>query len=197
MLYSILKVIITGFIKVIAKTEVKNLEKLPQEGPVVLACNHTSYWDPVVLGVLLPRRLHFMAKEELFKIFLFGSLIKILGAFPVKRGKSDITAIKNSLKILKEGKVLCIFPEGTRSLKGELLDFESGITLLAYKGNAPIVPVGLKGARKLFPRGFRTKLELNIGDPIYIENPDKGKITNEQLEQITKQVHNKVKELLA
>ncbi|KJS22518.1 MAG: hypothetical protein VR72_05615 [Clostridiaceae bacterium BRH_c20a] len=196
MLYNFIKYLLGVIIFFLVKVEVKNLDKLPQEGPVLLACNHLSIWDPIMLGVYLPRKLHFMAKEELFKIFLVGNVIRRIGTFPVKRGAADRNAIREAIRVLKENKVLCMFPEGTRSKTGDLLDFQAGVTLIAQKGNAPIVPVGLKGTNEISIFSFKTKISLNIGEPIYLEQLTEGKMNSEQLEQITKLLHNQVKDLL-
>ena len=105
MLYNFIKYLLGVIIFFLVKVEVKNLDKLPQEGPVLLACNHLSIWDPIMLGVYLPRKLHFMAKEELFKIFLVGNVIRRIGTFPVKRGAADRNAIREAIRVLKENKV--------------------------------------------------------------------------------------------
>ncbi|KJS82702.1 MAG: hypothetical protein JM58_14040 [Peptococcaceae bacterium BICA1-8] len=196
MLYNFIKYLFGVIIFFLVKGEVKNLDKIPKEGPVLLACNHLSIWDPIVLGVYLPRKLHFMAKEELFKIFLVGNVVRRIGTFPVRRGAADRNAIREAVRVLKENKVLCMFPEGTRSKTGELLDFQAGVTLIAQKGNAPIIPVGLIGTNKISLFRFRTKVSLNIGEPIYLDQLTEGKLNSEQLEQITKLLHNQVKDLL-
>jgi len=196
MLYNFLKYLLGAIIYFFVKVKVKNLDKLPQEGPLLLACNHLSIWDPIVLGVYLPRKLHFMAKEELFKIFLVGNVVRRIGTFPVRRGAADRNAIREAVRILKKSKVLCMFPEGTRSKTGDLLDFQAGVTLIAQKSNAPIIPVGLKGTNKISFFSFKTKVHLNIGEPIYLEQLIEGKLSSGQLEQITKLLQNKVKDLL-
>jgi len=196
MLYNFIKKVFWFILLFLIRIEIKNSDRIPSTGPLVLASNHVSLWDPIILGVFLPRKLHFMAKEELFKIFLVGSIVRKLGTFPVKRGKADRNAIRESIKVLKSEKVLCIFPEGTRSKNGQLLDFLPGVTMIAQKGKAPLIPIGLKGTDNIFKKGFRTKIELNIGEPLYIENMYEGKITSEQLDKITIVLQNKVKDLL-
>jgi len=197
MLYKFLKYLFRFLAVFLVKIEVKNLHKLPSQGPVLIACNHLSLWDPIILGVFLPRKLHFMAKEELFKIFLVGSVIRKVGTFPVKRGAADRNAIREGIKILRENQVLCIFPEGTRSKTGELLPFQLGVTLIAHKSNAPLLPVGLKGTNGILKSGLRVPVKLEIGEPIYPEQLVEGKIGSEQLEEITKELHARVKELLS
>lgn len=198
MLYKLLKLLFSFIFLFIVKIEVKNSDKIPTEGPLVVASNHLSLWDPILLGVSFPRKIHFMAKEELFKIFLLGSIIKQIGTFPVKRGTADRNAIREALKVLKNNKVLCIFPEGTRSRTGQLLDFHPGVTMIALKGCAPILPVGIKGTNNILKNGLRrVKIVVNIGEPLYIENMYKGKISSEHVDEFTKnKLHSTVEYLV-
>lgn len=178
------------------KIEVENIEKLPKEGSVLLASNHLSNWDPVILAISLPRKLHFMAKEELFKIFVLGSIMRNVGTFPVKRGAADRNAIREAIKVLNDNKVLCIFPEGTRSNPGKLLPFQPGVALIAHKANAPLIPLGLSGTNNILVKGLRVKVKLVIGDPIFPSQLAEGKINSQQIEEITGILQNKVSDLL-
>lgn len=139
----------------------KNNEVL--NGGMVIASNHLSNWDPVIIGVFLRRRLSFMAKEELFSNKLFGKIIRIHGAFPVKRGKADVQALKQSLRILKNQEALCLFPEGTRSKTGELGEFQQGVAMIALKSGAKIQPVALRGTENAFKK-FRPEITIVIGE---------------------------------
>ena len=125
--------------------EVFGRENIPAEGPVVIASNHLSLLDPPVLGAAATRKVHFMAKSELFKPSWFGALIRKLGAFPVRRGAKDREAIKTGLTILKENKVLVVFPEGTRSKTGELGRAGGGAFMMSVKQKAQIVPAYIYG----------------------------------------------------
>ena len=131
----ILKVLFTIFLRM----DVKGEENVPMNGPVVLACNHISLLDPPVLGTAAPRKVQFMAKAELF-VPVLGTIYKLLGAFPVKRGGNDKAAIKYGIDLLKSDGVLAIFPEGTRSRTGELGKAAPGEFMMASKALAPIVP---------------------------------------------------------
>jgi len=195
MLYSFLKTILPIILFPFIKIEIKGLNNIPTKGPVVLISNHTSNWDPVVLAAYLPRKLFFMAKEELFKIFFLGPIIRNLQAIPVKRGAADRNAIRQSIKVLDEGKVLAMFPEGTRSKTGEVKDFQPGAVMIAYKGKATIVPVGLINARNI-GKGLFTNVTINIGEPLEIDKLSKEKITSEKLEEISKLLQKKVIELV-
>lgn len=165
--YEIARAIIRTSLK-IKSYKVEGLEHFPARGPVIVAANHVSFWDPVLVGCALQRQIYFMAKEELFKIPIFGKLLTKLGAFPVKRGQGDIAAIRKSLAILKEGKVLGIFPEGTRSKSGEIQEAMSGIVLIMEKSKAPIVPVKVYGTKGLLSQK-RGEVGVIIGQPIFAE----------------------------
>jgi 1-acyl-sn-glycerol-3-phosphate acyltransferase len=131
-------------------------EGLPTNGGVILAANHVSYVDPLFIGVaLVERQLHFLAKEELFRSALFGALIRDLRAFPVRRGRVDPSAIKRCLRLLEEGEVLLMFPEGTRGDGQSLREGEEGIGLLAARSGCPVVPVYVRGTDKVLPKGKR------------------------------------------
>ncbi len=125
-------------------------ENIPQDGPVILCSNHISNWDPPLLGSGIERQVNFMAKEELFKIPVLGWLITQFGAFPVKRGGGDRSAIRSTLQLLESGKILGIFPEGTRSKTGELGKGMPGTALFALRSNAVVIPVAIIGPYQLF-----------------------------------------------
>lgn len=145
------------------KVKVVNKNNEALSGGMVIASNHLSNWDPVIIGVYLRRRLNFMAKEELFFNKLFGKIIRIHGAFPVKRGKADVQALKQALKILKNQEALCLFPEGTRSKTGELGEFQQGVAMIALKSGAKIQPVALRGTENAFKK-FRPEITIIIGE---------------------------------
>jgi 1-acyl-sn-glycerol-3-phosphate acyltransferase len=145
--------------------EIQGLENVPAEGPVILAVNHQSLWDPLVAGCSLPRHVSFMAKEELFSIPVIGKISYMLGAFPVKRGQGDMNAIRHSLAILKQGGVLGLFPEGTRSKNGEVQKGHPGMVLLMEKSKATVVPVKMYGTRKLLTKGWGN-IVVVIGKPM-------------------------------
>ena len=164
LLYGFLKKIFCFLFRVMGWS-IQGLENFPAEGPAILAINHQSMWDPIVAAASVPRNVYFMGKEELFSIPVFGRLIRTLGAFPVKRGQGDMNAIRQSLAILKDGRVLGLFPEGTRSKTGELQKGQPGMVLLMERGKAPVIPVKVYGTRKLLTKGWG-KIAVVIGKPI-------------------------------
>lgn len=148
--------------------KVRGIENFPSHGPVIMVSNHISLWDPIVAASSVPRDVSYMAKEELFSIPLLGPIIRRLGVFPVKRGQGDLSAVRNSLGILKQDKVLGLFPEGTRSKTGETQKALPGMVLLMEKSKAPIIPVKVYGTRHLFTQGWR-KFGVIIGPPLTTE----------------------------
>lgn len=174
----------------LCRWDVNGVENVPETGGLIVVANHVSLNDPPVLGAALPRKINYMAKKELFDNFFLDKLLKKFGAFPVKRGRGDMGAIKKALKTVRQEKVLGLFPEGTRSQTGKLKRAKSGIVLIATKAQVPILPVGLKGTKK----PFRKDLEVNFGeaftlDEYYNRKLDKkelkaaGKIIMEQIEK--------------
>lgn len=147
--------------KLLFRLEASGLEHIPAEGGVLLCSNHISLLDPPTIGILLKRKVHFMAKKELFDIFGFGWLIKRLGAFPVKRGGVSKESIKTSLLLLREGHVMGIFPEGTRN-KGEDEGVgKRGAATFALRSDAAVIPVAIIGNYKLF-----RKMRVVYGAPV-------------------------------
>ena len=125
---------------------------VPAAGGAVLASNHQSFLDPMVVGLGLPRQVHYMARDSLFRNFAFGRLISSLNAFPVKRNTADLGAIKESLRRLKNGKLVLLFGEGTRTHDGRIAPLQSGIVMLARKARVPVIPVVIDGAFEAWPR---------------------------------------------
>lgn len=147
-------------------------EKIPTDGKVILCANHVSNWDPVLLLLAQPRRIAFMAKEELFRFKPLGWLIgRIFGAFPVARGKGDTGALDAGARAIENGDMMGIFPEGTRSRDGRLMRFKSGAALIAARTGASVLPVGIDRRAKAFRR-----VTVTIGDLI---TPEELHLTGE------------------
>ncbi len=147
--------------------DVVGIENFPKDGGVLLCTNHIENLDPPVVGITAPRPVHFMAKEELFSVPVLGKIISNVHAFPVKRGFNDREALRKGLSVLKEGHVLGLFPEGTRSKTGELGKGMAGAGFFALRSNAAVVPCAIIGPYKPFKR-----LKVVYGKPI---DMDRGK----------------------
>jgi|YelNatPaOPRAMG01_1025707.scaffolds.fasta_scaffold20575_5 1-acyl-sn-glycerol-3-phosphate acyltransferase len=145
MLYYLLKPIALFLCKIFFRIEVKGKENIPKKGGFILASNHLSNLDPVILGVACPRKLNFMAKDELFKIPIFSNFIRCLGAFPVKRETVSHSTFKEVFKRLKQQKPIVIFPEGTRNPKGERIIPKAGIGFIIKYVSVPVVPAYIQG----------------------------------------------------
>ncbi len=131
----------------------QGIENIPKKGAFILASNHLSYLDPGIVAVACPRRLNFIAKEDLFTVHPFFSWwLRNVDVIPVKRNAADISAFKESMRRLAAGKALLIFPEGSRQKGGVLGNPEVGVGFLAAKSNAPVIPVFIKGTDNALPR---------------------------------------------
>ncbi len=166
--------------RLLFRIKIEGLENVPEDGAYVVCANHQSNLDPPMLGVCLPIRLRFMAKEELFKNKLFGSLLRALGAFPIKRGKSDVGALRAAMKMLASGERVVVFPEGGRSSKGHLKKGKSGAALIAVKAGVNILPIGIDGQYR-----FLSKITVKIGKVIPLEKYFDLKVESETLQEIT------------
>jgi len=153
--------------------QVEGGENLPKEGGAIIASTHTATLDPVLLGCAFPRPLAFMAKEELFRFPPFAALIRALGAFPVRRGEPDRRALRKAFSLLRQGRCLVIFPEGTRNSGSQLRSPELGVALLAAWAKVPVIPVAIFGSEQLIPKGKflprPTPLRVRVGHPLWFE----------------------------
>jgi len=163
-LYSFAKTVVFSALKPIYRFEVIGKENFPKDGGILLCSNHIHALDPPVVGILAPRPVHFMAKAELFNVPLLKGILPGVNAFPVKRGLSDRDALRTAIKLLKEGSVVGLFPEGTRSKDGTLGKGFSGAGFFALRGEANVVPCAIIGPYKAFK-----KLKVVYGEPIDIK----------------------------
>ncbi|MGM9925994.1 MAG: lysophospholipid acyltransferase family protein [Bacillus sp. (in: firmicutes)] len=189
-LYTFAKHIVYAILKPLYRFEVIGKENFPKEGGVLLCSNHIENLDPPVVGINAPRPVHFMAKEELFSVPVLKNLLPGLNAFPVKRGMSDREALRKGLGLLKEGKVLGLFPEGTRSKTGELGKGMAGAGFFALRTEAAVVPCAIIGPYKMFRR-----LKVVYGKPIdFSRYAEEGKRLN--AEQATEIIMHEIAELI-
>jgi len=159
-----------------------------------MAANHASYLDPPVIGAVSTRRVRFMAREGLFKIPIFRTFIKIF-SFPVKRDKPHPSAIKESVRRLRKGELIVMFPEGSRSVDGNLLEAKRGLSVLAAMSRAPVVPTFIRGTEKALPVGARlprpSKITVFFGSPLAMHKEETEKQFRERLNRdIIKEIQN-------
>ncbi len=181
--------------KTLCRQQKSGVENIPLEGGLIIASNHIAGADPFLLGSSIPREMWFMAKKELFEPFLLGQLISRVNAFPVDRFNFDLDVIKKSISLLKQGKALIMFPEGTRSKDGRIMEGKIGVGMLAQKAKVPIIPVYLENTSKAwqnFLKGKRMKVYFGeIIDSNWIDSQAHSKkgyqvITDELMEQLKK-----------
>jgi 1-acyl-sn-glycerol-3-phosphate acyltransferase len=200
MFYKVFRFICYIIILLFWSLKIEGEESINREGPVILAANHASYIDPIVLGVAVKRPIHFIGKKEVFENPFLGFLARALGTIPVDRKKINFASIKKSISLLKSGLVLGIFPEGTRSPDGKLLELNAGMIKIALKAGSPIVPVGINGTFEIYPPKARIpnffkrkKIYIYFGKPIYLDN-DREKDVKYQKESLLG-IQEKIKEL--
>jgi 1-acyl-sn-glycerol-3-phosphate acyltransferase len=187
-LYPLGRALCSGIFYPIYRIKVIGTENFPTEGGVLLCANHISNFDPEVVGVTSPRPIHYMAKEELFSVPVLGKILPHINAFPVKRGMSDRGALRKGLEILKTGKVLGLFPEGTRSMTGEVGKGLAGAGFFALRSTVPVVPCAIIGPYKPFKR-----LKVVYGKPIDMSEMRKNKTSPEE---VTDTIMNEIKKLI-
>ena len=163
-LYRVGQAVCRPIMKVFYRYQFINNNSIPHEGAYIIASNHMSFSDPVLLGLGQRRRLFFMAKQELFKNKFFAGLIRALGAFPVERGAGDGKAIKTGEDLIKEGNVMTIFIEGGRTKTGEFMRPRSGCALVAQQMQVPVIPACITITGN--PKYRFAKRVIHFGDPL-------------------------------
>jgi 1-acyl-sn-glycerol-3-phosphate acyltransferase len=181
---------------VVSSRDVVGRDNIPSKGPLILTANHFSVGDPPLLIGVFPRRIVWMAKQELFDFPLFGKLYHMGGFIPVRRFEGDLRAIRRSQDALRRGHVLGMFPEGTRS-GGRLGRAEPGTALIALRTGAPILPVGVWGTEHVkLPRALlqRTRAHIRFGETYRLPRP--RKISREDIADGTEEIMRRIAELL-
>ncbi|MGZ4159592.1 MAG: lysophospholipid acyltransferase family protein [Neobacillus sp.] len=177
--YSFAKSVVYAIFKPWYRIEAEGRENFPKEGAVLLCSNHINNLDPIVVGIMAPRPVHYMAKEEIFKVPVLGNIVRKCNAFPVKRGFGDREALRIGLKVLKDGHVFGLFPEGTRSKTGELGKGLAGAGFFALRSEASVVPCAVIGPYKSLH-----KLKVVYGKPIAMEELKQAKASAEQVTEL-------------
>jgi 1-acyl-sn-glycerol-3-phosphate acyltransferase len=164
-------------------------ENVPAAGAVIVACNHVSYLDPVVLGIGFTRPVTYLAKKELFALPVLGPVIVGLGVYPLDREAGGVAAVRAALRALKEGRCVGIFPEGTRNLTGEV-EGKGGAALLGALSGAPVVPAAISGTRHARP--FHP-IRVIYGEPIIVKRQRKA--DGDDLEKWTEEIMRRIRAL--
>ncbi|MBU0618137.1 MAG: 1-acyl-sn-glycerol-3-phosphate acyltransferase [Planctomycetes bacterium] len=157
----------------LCRGRVFGVRNVPLEGGVLLVCNHQSFFDPILATLALPRECHYMARDTLFRNRWFRKLIESLNAFPVRRGSADVGAIKQTLRRLKNGALVTVFPEATRTSDGSVRPMQPGVVLIARKAGVPLVPTLILGAYEVWPRHAAiprpAPVIIAYGEPLRLE----------------------------
>lgn len=199
MFYKILKILGFLLLKIMFRIEYNGVEKIPETGALIIAGNHSSYLDGIILGAMSKRSIHFMAKKELFKNKILASFFRTLKAFPVDREKPGKSSISMALKILKNGNILGMFPEGTRYIKSLGKPFY-GVGFFSIKSGAPILPAAIYGTAKAAPKGTYlphfSRIKVKFGNIIQPVKVYDKKSEKNLIKDITYQTMNQLEMML-
>jgi len=177
--------------------KVAGADRIPKSGAVIIASNHVSYADPPVVGSAVPREVYFLAKEELFANRVFGWLIRRYNAIALRRAVGDLGAVRKAVDLLRQGRAVLMFPEGTRSLSGKLLKPKPGVGLIACLAGVPVVPAYVAGTNKL-GRVFlrKARLRVSFAEPVasHAVGPP-GESDHERYQRLTDEVMRRIADL--
>ena len=147
-----------------------NKKSVPKKGPLLVLCNHQSFLDPIFSQSYIIRSFYFIARDSLYRIKVFGLLIRSLFTIPIKRDQADVATMKKILQLLKENRPVCLYPEGTRTHDGKIAQIKPGFSLLARRSGATVVPAVIDGAFECWPRTRKFpklgKVSVIYGEPV-------------------------------
>ena len=197
--YSFILPIVRILVKLLFRVHVEGVEHIPSKGAFLIAPNHISFLDPLVVGALVPRDLHYMARASLFEIAFLEWLLRICQCFPVKRDRPNLQTIKKTMSILREGKGLLIFPEGTRNITGKLKKGTPGVGMLASVNRAPVIPTRIYGTEKALPVGAKwirlEKVQVRFGKPVFPDKIEPNEDRHVLYQRLTDEVMGKIEKL--
>ena len=202
MVYPITKRIIPPIVNLWVK-EINGINNIPKKGPFIIAANHASYLDHIIIVsnfvLQLNKKIHFLSKKEHFNNIFKAAWHRYAGAIPLDREKGGKEALEWAIKALKKGKIIAMHPEGTRTLTGKLQKGKTGIARLALAAKAPVLPIGLIGTFEILPKGkYIPKLKkavMNIGKLMAFEKYYNKKITKTLLRKITNEIMQEIAKL--
>jgi len=192
-LWRLIRVVVRIIAAIIFDIHTVGRQNVPETGPLIIASNHLSWADVPLIPAFLKRKVVYMAKEETFR-GKGGWFVRFLGAFPVKRGEADRQSLRTAEEQLKAGRILSIFPEGTRSKIHTLGQAHAGMGMIALRSGAPVIPVAIYGSEKSFKK-FRPHITIIYGEPMIL-TPKGKKITREDIDRSTEQVMLRISSML-
>ncbi len=200
MFYSFVVAILYTVFKICFGLKIFGRENFPKKGPMIVASNHVSFFDPIIVAISAPRKMNFIARDTLFRSKFFGRILQNLQTFPMKRGSSDIGAFRFFLSKLSNGEIVVIFPEGTRSEDGSLQKPKHGIGFLQITSGADVLPCYVKGSNEALPRGtrfpdFRKSVCVYFGKPISFDKKSLSGDKKERYMQIAEKIMEAINEL--
>jgi 1-acyl-sn-glycerol-3-phosphate acyltransferase len=199
--YRCVRLLLVGYLRLVYRIRVVGREHVPADGPFVLAPAHRSMLDIPVVGCVSTRRVHFMGKAPLFRVPVLGTLFRMLGGFPVERDGTDTGPLRESLRILKAGEPLVVYPEGTRQNGRRISELQAGAAYLSAKTGAPIVPVGIAGTEETFRTrpgrlpGFG-RIVVVVGEPILPPARTGSVVKRSAVDELSATLHERLQKLL-
>jgi len=199
--YSFLRLTLAPLVRVFFRLRGEGVENIPLRGPFILAANHVSYIDPLVLGATCPRAIHYIMLREFWEKPLLGRACRMAGAIPVDPHGSAAGTLRKAVGILREGKALGIFPEGGRSADGSLRSAKAGAALLVLKTGVPLLPAAIVGAERAMAKGQAlprpSRVTVRYGRPISLPRPSSAREKKEFLGSVMEIAMRAIGELAA
>jgi len=178
--------------RIIFSMRVIHPERMVESGPLLIAVNHSSFFDPPLAGICSRRGVYYLARKTLLKWPFFGPLFPAMNVIPVERDGNDMSALREVIKKVKEGNAVLLFPEGTRSLDGDLQPARAGIGLVIAKTGAPVLPMRIFGAYEAFPKNARrfqlSQITVVIGEPIHFSAEEISNSSRETYQLLSNRV---------
>lgn len=199
-LIAILKVVLRLIITAVFRIRVTGLDHIPAAGPAILVANHASFLDSIILSVYPKRNIWFMAKNSQYAHPLMRRFLKLARSFPVRRYTTDVQAVRNAFRVLQNGHIMGVFPEGERNWDGKMMKFKQGTMRLILAAGYPVIPVGIRGAYELMPRWTtgikRVPVTISFGAPICFDTVPIQAHTAAQIRFVTETLRQRIKTLM-